>query len=162
MSLPNVRLLLLVSLAGCRAVTFSDHVGFAIEGTAPPVVAEPEPRPDRIELRDKIQFAFNSDEILADSYPVLDEVADTIEEHVDIEKIRIEGHASADGNDRHNLLLSAARAEAVRRYLVDKGVAAERLVAEGYGEERPIADNTTPEGREENRRVELHIVEWKT
>jgi outer membrane protein OmpA-like peptidoglycan-associated protein len=154
-------MLLLLSLVACRSVAFTDQASLLIEGTAAPVVAEPAaPRPERIELRDKIQFAYDSDRILADSYPVLDEVVDAIEAHQDIAKIRIEGHASADGNDRHNLMLSAARAESVRKYLVDKGIDAQRLVAEGFGELRPIADNTTPQGREENRRVELHIVEW--
>lgn len=155
--------LALVSLhaAGCAPRVFSDGVGIEIVGTAPPPPAKPEPvaLPEFIELPEKVRFAQNSARILDASHGMLDEVAKKIVDAPQIKRIRVEGHASADGNDAHNMDLSARRATAVMEYLVGAGVDAERLEAEGYGETRPIADNATREGRETNRRVELHILE---
>ncbi|MEM6995836.1 MAG: OmpA family protein [Myxococcota bacterium] len=146
--------------AGCGARVFSDATVIDIIADAPP---EPEPEPvampEQIELGDKVRFARNSARILSESHPVLDEVATKIKDAPEITKIRIEGHASADGNDDHNLTLSSKRAASVLDYLVAQGVESERLTSEGFGETRPVADNDTAEGREENRRVELHIVE---
>jgi OOP family OmpA-OmpF porin len=142
----------------CAPRVFHDGTTIAVTGTV-----RPEPVaaavPERIELRDKVQFAKNSARILETSHAVLDEAAAEIASHPTIRRIRIEGHASADGNDQHNLELSARRAESVRSYLVGKGIAADILVAEGFGETRPVADNESPEGREANRRVELHVLE---
>jgi outer membrane protein OmpA-like peptidoglycan-associated protein len=73
-------------------------------------------------------------------------------------KVEIEGHTDASGSEAHNLKLSQQRAESVRDYLVSKGVEASRLVAKGYGESQPIADNDSPEGMAKNRRVELKKV----
>lgn len=146
--------------AGCKPRVFSDANVLAVIGEAPPPPMEEEPPPpETIELREKVQFAVNSARILEESYPVLDEVAEKITAASDIRRIRIEGHASADGNDDHNMKLSADRAASVRKYLVKAGIAEDMLESEGYGETQPIADNETPEGREANRRVELHVVE---
>ncbi len=152
-----------VQAAGCGARVFSDAAVIDVIADAPPP-PEPTPvaMPEQIELGEKVRFARNSARILSESHAVLDEVADKIKEATEIRKIRIEGHASADGNDEHNFELSAKRAAAVRDYLVSQGVQDERLTSEGFGETRPLADNDTAEGREENRRVELHIVERDT
>ena len=144
-------------LGGCAPRVFSDGMTFHIEGTPPPV--QRAAVPTRIELREKVQFARDSDRILDVSHPVLDEAVEEILAEPRIRRIRVEGHASADGNDAHNLDLSARRAQAVRTYLIDHGIAADVLVAEGFGEQQPIADNETEEGREANRRVELHVIE---
>lgn len=156
----GIRLAGIVSIAlvvatGCRPRVFSDTSSFEIVGHAPPVAAAPK----RIELREKVQFARDSHQILEVSHGVLDEAAAEILGEPRIRRIRVEGHASADGDDQHNLDLSARRAGAVREYLIGKGVPEAMLVSEGFGETRPIADNETPEGREANRRVELHVVE---
>jgi outer membrane protein OmpA-like peptidoglycan-associated protein len=149
---------MLTGAVGCAPRVFSDGTTIAVVGTT-----RPEPVaavvPERIELREKVQFAKDSDRILEVSHAVLDEAVAEILAHPTIRKIRVEGHASADGNDAHNLDLSARRAESVRAYLVEHGVAGDLLVAEGLGENRPIADNDSPEGRERNRRVELHVTE---
>jgi OOP family OmpA-OmpF porin len=87
----------------------------------------------------------------------MDELAKTIQENPQVQKVSIEGHASDEGDDKYNLLLSKARAEAVRQYLVTKGVSAERLSSTGFGESKPLVSNDTPDGREKNRRVEFHI-----
>jgi outer membrane protein OmpA-like peptidoglycan-associated protein len=73
--------------------------------------------------------------------------------------VRIEGHTDDKGNDKKNLKLSQGRADAVRDYLVNAGIAGDRLQSQGFGETRPIADNKTKEGREANRRVEFVIVD---
>jgi len=105
-----------------------------------------------------IKFKLNSDELLSSSFPVLNEAADILTEYPGI-RMEIQGHASADGDDMHNMVLSQKRAESVRRYLVNRGIDPSRLTATGYGENQPIADNDTQEGRVMNRRVEFKIVQ---
>jgi outer membrane protein OmpA-like peptidoglycan-associated protein len=75
-----------------------------------------------------------------------------------IASIRIEGHTDNVGRDDRNLDLSRRRAESVRRWLTEHGIAEGRMLAEGFGETRAIADNATPTGRQQNRRVEFHLV----
>jgi len=165
-------LLSAVGLAGCGGVTvFQDQTPVAVMGTLPapppPPAPEPEPEPpprvelkeDKIEIHEKIQFEYNSANILEVSHSLLNEVADVIKKTPRIKKIQVEGHASSDGSDDYNLRLSDKRAKAVRTYLIAQGVAKEKLVAKGYGETKPIADNATEAGREKNRRVEFNIIE---
>jgi OOP family OmpA-OmpF porin len=76
-------------------------------------------------------------------------------EHPEL-RLSIEGHTDADGDDDFNRELSERRADSVRRYLVERyGVDGGRLEAVGHGEARPVADNDTPVGKQQNRRVEL-------
>lgn len=112
---------------------------------------------DRLELKRQIHFQTGRSEILPDSYQILDQVMDLIAKH-HIERIRIEGHTDSQGSDRTNLRLSQARADAVRAFLVEKGISPERLEAVGFGESRPVAPNLTARGRAMNRRVEFHVV----
>jgi outer membrane protein OmpA-like peptidoglycan-associated protein len=71
-------------------------------------------------------------------------------------RLRIEGHTDSDGDEAHNQDLSTRRAAAVRQYLIDHyGVDQGRLEQAGFGESRPAAGNDTPEGKQQNRRVEL-------
>jgi OmpA-OmpF porin, OOP family len=105
-----------------------------------------------------IQFKLNSDELLPASFPILNEAADILGEYPGI-RMEIQGHASSDGDDMHNMVLSQKRAESVRQYLVNRGVEPSRLMATGYGETQPIADNDSQEGRVMNRRVEFKIVQ---
>ncbi|WP_437626263.1 OmpA family protein [Sorangium sp. So ce1151] len=95
------------------------------------------------------------------SEAVLAEVRDVIAEHPEWVKIEVSAHTDSAGNARFNETLSAARAESVRRWLVEKGIAAERLVAKGYGASQPLADNKSAAGREKNRRVQLLVLEKK-
>ena len=165
---PAVLLLLSLAAAACGPIVFEDSTALPVEGTPPPPPEpEPEPEPKRVEVREdkivineKIQFEFNKARILPESDSLLAEIAKVIKENPQIKKIRIEGHASSEGNDDYNLKLSQKRAEAVRKWLVDRGgIPADMLVAKGYGETRPIASNDTEEGREKNRRVEFTILE---
>jgi OmpA-OmpF porin, OOP family len=87
----------------------------------------------------------------------LDEVAAVMKEHTDI-KLAVDGHADEQGSAEYNMKLSEKRADYVINYLVKKGVAGDRLVKNFYGKTKPIADNSTPEGRAQNRRVEIGIV----
>ena len=115
---------------------------------------------DRIEITDKVYFAYDSDRILPKSFELLDNVARVINEHSEIPMIFIEGHTDSDGNDAYNLSLSDRRAKSVMRYLTETGkVEAERLKAKGFGESQPIASNTIEDGKATNRRVEFRIVD---
>jgi len=89
----------------------------------------------------------------------LDEIAATIAAHPEILMIRIEGHTDDVGADVTNLKLSQSRADAVKKALVFRGIAENRLDAVGFGEMRPISSNASDDGRAENRRVEFIIVD---
>ena len=110
----------------------------------------------KIEITETIFFETGRATIKSVSFSLLDEVARALQANPSI-RIRIEGHTDSQGKDRYNLKLSRARAKAVRKYLVRRGVAGRRMVSQGYGETRPISDNRTAEGRAENRRVEFVI-----
>jgi outer membrane protein OmpA-like peptidoglycan-associated protein len=158
----RVHLLAVVLAASCGgAVTFEGRDTLTITGTpvAKAPVARVEVKETKIEIRDKIQFEYNKAVISQTSFELMDEIAAVIKDHPELKKIRIEGHASADGNPRWNKKLSAQRANAVMHYLVDHGVSADELTAQGFGSERPIADNATADGREQNRRVEFTILD---
>ena len=88
----------------------------------------------------------------------MDEIADVMVSHPELLRIRVEGHTDSDGNDRYNLKLSQLRAESVVAYLTGRGVEIQRLDPVGFGETRPLVDNTTAENKQLNRRVEFVIV----
>jgi outer membrane protein OmpA-like peptidoglycan-associated protein len=113
-------------------------------------------KPDMLELKEKIQFAWNQGLIEPVSYPALDEVAKALQDNKGF-RISIEGHASSEGGDDHNQSLSDKRAEAVLEYIAGKGVARNRLNWEGFSSSRPTESNTTEAGREANRRVEFVV-----
>jgi outer membrane protein OmpA-like peptidoglycan-associated protein len=92
-----------------------------------------------------------------DSYAVLDAMV-TIMREFEYAKFHIEGHTDSVGSEASNLKLSKARALAVETYIESKGISADRLTSDGYGESRPIAPNTTKEGKAQNRRVEVVLV----
>ena len=104
-----------------------------------------------------LEFENNSGNIAKGSFIALDMLAILLSEKSDW-KMRFAGHTDNVGNDEFNMTLSKQRSEAVRDYLVKKGIGTERLFAEHYGETKPIAPNTTPQGREKNRRVEMTFV----
>lgn len=74
-------------------------------------------------------------------------------------KIELGGHTDSDGDEESNLKLSQRRVETVRNYLIKKGVPVNRLTAVGYGENQPVADNSTEEGKRLNRRTEVRVIE---
>jgi len=101
-----------------------------------------------------VNFKTASAELLEESYYVLEKVFNNLEAFPHV-KVEIAGHTDSQGNDEYNKTLSHDRAKAVMNYLVLRGIDQDRLVARGYGETQPVADNATPEGRAKNRRVEL-------
>jgi outer membrane protein OmpA-like peptidoglycan-associated protein len=105
-----------------------------------------------------INFKTKSAELLPSSYAALDYVA-TFLKNFETLRYEIQGHTDDRGSDDYNLLLSAARAGSVRAYLLSKGIPEDRIIGIGYGESKPVADNTTAQGRAQNRRVEFKIVE---
>ncbi len=111
---------------------------------------------DKIELKQKVHFATDKWKILPDSFAMLDEVVDVLMKHANME-VRIEGHTDSRASHKHNMTLSQNRANSVKKYLEDKGVPGARMTSIGYGPDRPIDDNRTALGRENNRRVEFFI-----
>ncbi len=110
---------------------------------------------EKLVILDKVYFASGKATVLPKSNQLLKQVARVLTEHPDVKLVIVEGHTDSAGKAEKNLALSQSRAEAVRASLISFGVAADRLQAKGYGDTRPIADNKTPKGREENRRVEF-------
>jgi outer membrane protein OmpA-like peptidoglycan-associated protein len=115
-------------------------------------------RRDRLEILDKVFFEFDKATIKEESFGLLDQVAAVITSHPELTKIRVEGHTDKVGSAEYNRKLSRDRANAVKEYLIGKGVDAGRLTTAGFGFDRPIATNDTDEGRSKNRRVEFIIV----
>ncbi len=102
-----------------------------------------------------ILFDTGSDVIRPESTPTLAEIGDMLKKYTDL-RIRIEGHTDSQGDDASNQQLSERRAAAVRAFLVSTyGIEEARLESQGLGESTPVASNDSPEGRQQNRRVEL-------
>ena len=101
-----------------------------------------------------ILFDTGSDRIKPESTPTLQQIADMLTQHADL-RLTIEGHTDNVGNAASNKALSEQRAAAVKAYLVSKGIDAARIETAGLGDTRPAAPNASPEGRQQNRRVEL-------
>jgi len=105
-----------------------------------------------------VHFDVNKASLRPASFKALDNLAYVLKIKNDL-KVEIAGHTDSDGDDMENMKLSQARAESVINYLITKGIAKDRLVAVGYGETEPIADNDTASGKQENRRTEARILE---
>lgn len=103
-----------------------------------------------------ITFATDSSSIVSGFYPVLDSVALVINEYKQT-YVDVIGHTDSTGSEAYNQRLSEARASSVSRYLESQHVLPERIITRGMGESSPVASNTTPEGRAQNRRVEIHL-----
>ncbi|WP_052378903.1 OmpA family protein [Polycyclovorans algicola] len=105
-----------------------------------------------------LEFEIDSAEIRSDEQASLDRSSDALKDRPEI-KIEVHGHTDSTAPDAYNQALSERRAESVKAYLVDDGIAGERITTRGFGESKPVADNDTDEGRARNRRVELMISE---
>jgi outer membrane protein OmpA-like peptidoglycan-associated protein len=114
---------------------------------------------EKIEFWDKIYFDTARTTIKKQSFGLLGEIADAMKAHPELKRVRVEGHTDERGKDAANLKLSQGRAEAVRAWLVKAGVAADRLVAQGFGEASPVDPGHTEAAWEKNRRVEFVIEE---
>ena len=107
---------------------------------------------------DNLEFDSGEAGIQPVSFASLNELAALLQQHPEW-KLRIAGHTDSAGEADYNMQLSRDRAESVRNYLVAQGLESKRFVVEWFGETRPIATNDTPEGKQQNRRVELEILE---
>ena len=105
-----------------------------------------------------VEFEFASDQLTEDGTALLDELLVALVEFPAV-SVEIAGHADTDGSADRNLELSKRRAEAVVAYFVSRGESPERFIAVGYGDTRPIADNSTESGRQKNRRIEFIALE---
>jgi outer membrane protein OmpA-like peptidoglycan-associated protein len=134
----------------------------------PPVAALPPPPAiaracedslAKIVALSEIEFATGSAAIAPQSARVLDALAKAVEQCPGV--VRIEGHTDSVGAAEANRALSNERASAVRSALIERGLPAERLLAEGFGASVPVANNSTEAGRARNRRIEFHVVAEK-
>lgn len=106
---------------------------------------------------ENLEFETARDLIKDESIPSLTELAEVLVKKPEW-KLQIAGHTDSQGNDQNNLILSKKRAEAVKKFMVSKGINEDRLNVLYFGETQPIADNSTPQGRQKNRRVEMSII----
>nr|MBN1165362.1 OmpA family protein [Candidatus Krumholzibacteriota bacterium] len=116
--------------------------------------------PDERPLEEKfilrgVTFESGSASLTPDSYAILDRVVKSLMAYPEV-RIEIRGYTDSVGSWESNLRLSQRRADAVKQYLINSGIMADRILSRGYGEADPIAPNTTAAGRAENRRIEFH------
>jgi outer membrane protein OmpA-like peptidoglycan-associated protein len=109
-----------------------------------------------VNLRSSLMFSSDSAVLKPAAVEQIAQLGDVLAKYPD-DRIRIQGHTDATGSAAHNEELSLRRAEAVRDVLASRGVNPRQMLVEGVGAAQPIADNSSPQGRAENRRVELHI-----
>jgi OOP family OmpA-OmpF porin len=103
-----------------------------------------------------IQFEFDSSVLRTDAFPILDRISSDLRGNSSA-RVQLDGHASSEGTDEYNMTLSRDRANSVKTYLVNSGVAASRVSTSAFGESRPVASNATESGRIANRRVEARM-----
>lgn len=121
---------------------------------APVAYVAPEPAAPQKLVLEGVNFDFDKASLRQEDVSDLDKNVEALKAWGDVD-IEVAGHTDSMGSDAYNMKLSQQRAEAVRNFLISRGVAADRLTAKGYGEAQPVADNATEEGRFKNRRVEL-------
>lgn len=166
-----------LTVRNCQRVLKSPAPVPAFTATAAPTPdATPEPVPTpraEILLEQKLQevqkkievgelkpifFDLNNDTIKPESFATLDYLGGILEKYPAL-RVQIEGHTDSQGDAEYNKTLSQARVESAQKYLTARfKIAPQNLVPVGFGKERPIADNVTPEGRAKNRRVEFHVI----
>lgn len=117
------------------------------------VVVKPEPNWVLV----GVNFEFDKSTLLPEAYPILEHSYETLKNNPDM-KIEIQGHTDSKGSDEYNQKLSEQRAQAIYDYLIEEGIAPDRMITVGYGEQKPIADNSTEQGRAFNRRIEFKVL----
>jgi OOP family OmpA-OmpF porin len=134
---------------------------------APAPMPAPAPAPAPVPVSEKVSFAaealfdFDKSVIKAEGRSALDDLLTKLQ-GMNTEVMVTVGHTDSVGSDAYNQALSMRRAEAVKAYIVSKGIDASRVYTEGKGESQPVADNTTAEGRAKNRRVTVEVVGTRT
>jgi OOP family OmpA-OmpF porin len=129
----------------------------AAAAPAKPAAAAPRPTTEKVTLAADALFDFDKSVIKPDAKTKLDDLVGKLKA-INLEVIIAIGHTDSVGSDAYNQKLSLRRAEAVKAYMVSKGIEPNRIYTEGKGEKQPIADNKTKAGRAKNRRVEIEVV----
>jgi len=145
-----------VNQADIRA---SEDVRAALNVNKRPKIALVKILGNEVRITKQINFENDSAKILGDSNALLEEIADVLQRNPNIRKVEIQGHTDNTGGREHNQRLSESRANAVRAWLVKAGVDGNRLLAKGYGQDRPLAPNVTTLNKAKNRRVQFIILE---
>ena len=128
---------------------------------APAVVPAPAPAATKVTYAADAFFDFDKAVLKPEGKAKLDDLASKVK-GINLEVVIAVGHTDSKGTDAYNQKLSVRRAEAVKAYLVSKGIESNRVYTEGKGEGQPVADNGTKEGRAKNRRVEVEVVGTRT
>ena len=136
------------------------------QAPAPVPAVKPPPTPpkpvlEKVSLKGDTLFDFDKTVVKPEGKQVLDRLVDQARD-LQLEVIVAVGHTDWEGTDAYNQRLSERRADAVKAYLVSKGIAANKVYTEGKGEKLPVADNKTADGRAKNRRVEVEVVGTRT
>ena len=125
----------------------------------PTPAAEPVLKKDKLEMPGEIQFESGKAVIKPESESIIDALKNYLDKTPRVTKLRIEGHTDNVGSPESNEKLSGERALAIKKALIAKGVKAERLLAVGFGQNKPVADNATDDGKAKNRRTEFRVAE---
>ena len=125
----------------------------------PAPAAEPVLKKDKLEMPGEIQFESGKAVIKPESESIIDALKNYLDKTPRVTKLRIEGHTDNVGSPESNEKLSGERALAIKKALIAKGVKAERLLAVGFGQNKPVADNATDDGKAKNRRTEFRVAE---
>jgi OOP family OmpA-OmpF porin len=136
-------------------VSQSVAVGTEVAGPSPGVDSVQRQIDAEVEGK-TIEFALDSWVISEGGAGLLDRIAGILETHPDL-RVQVQGHTDALGEEAYNIYLSQQRADAVREYLVGRGVSGDQITSVGFGSSMPEADNATREGRRMNRRIEFHV-----
>ncbi|MEB0030199.1 OmpA family protein [Undibacterium sp. RTI2.1] len=129
----------------------------AVAAPAPAVAVPPAPTSEKVTFAADAFFDFDKAVLKSEAKTKLDDMASKLQ-GINLEVVIAVGHTDSVGSDAYNQKLSVRRAEAVKAYLVSKGIEANRVYTEGKGKKQPVADNKTAEGRAQNRRVEIEVV----
>jgi len=152
------------AVPGCDAPLVKEAAPAPAPAPAPVVAPAPAPKPvapaptsEKVTFAASALFDFDKAVLKPEGKKQLDDMAAKLKE-INLEVVVAVGHTDSVGTDAYNQKLSIRRAEAVKAYLVTKGIEANRVYTEGKGKKQPVADNKTAEGRAKNRRVEIEVV----
>ncbi len=141
-------------LSGCQA-----EVKVQPLPPPPPVYTPPPPPAAPVTINDRVEFDSASPLLRDQDKPMLDRIAKLLKDNAHVRLVELQAHTDDGGEKDPNLLLSEARGEVVRGYLINQGVEAARMRVHAFGTTVPIDNNNTPEGRQHNRRVEFRVIQ---